>query len=694
MKAILFIVVIALFNFQVKARHELLAVIFSDQYSQHKYPELEDKNTDAISILDLIFRNKLQSQTNQEYLWNTLFTKSQTLYQQGLKDSALTISNQIVEECTRAGNRLFLMRALLNLSILQQDNYKYDEALKNLIQAEKLMKNTDPVNLRFDIKNYQGLMYSYMGNYPIAIQYFHEINDIFFNELDHIQKCTLYSNLGLVYLNMGEFGQAETSFKKANSEATEANSPSAKTMTTFNLGKLYFNQKQYPNAWDLLMKSLQVFQEEDEKVKAEEASRILGTLYMEQGNHNFALSYFEQSLELALELGNPKIILENYRNIFTNYNLIREKTNNLDYLLLELEFFKKWAYLNDSLYQDQTTERILELEKRYETEKKNNQINLLEKEKQIAQDQIKSGHIQRRYLFILVVLILAVLGFFIYSFSYYRRMTYLLQKQSRRIMNQQAQITRQNEKLQKAVETQNKLFSIMAHDLRSPLVSLSNISKLINLYIRNNRYEDAEELSRQMDRKNDHLLELTDNLLSWTKSQSENFTPVLEKVELREIVNECFKIYEPVSSDKEITLNYEKDHECLLLADRNMFQTILRNLINNAIKFTPRKGRVEIFCEHGSNLAKITVRDNGIGIPKEKLGTIFEIDINNTQSGTEGEKSSGLGLSVCKEFTEIMGGSIYVESEENVGSSFIFTIPLFIPGSPQINDIRNRSEAG
>jgi pentatricopeptide repeat protein len=681
MRAILFIVIIVVFNFQVKARHELLVATISDQYSQHKYPELKDRHTDVTSILDLIFQNKLQSQNRQEYLWNTLLTKSKTLSQQGLKDSALIISNQIVEECIKVGNRSFLIRALLNLSILQQDNYKYDEALKNLIHAEKLIKNTDPVDLRFDIKNYQGLMYFYMENYPTAIQYFHEINDIFFNELDHIQKCTLYNNLGLIYLNMGEFSQAETLFKKANSEATDANSSSAKIMTTFNLGKLYFKQKQYPNAWDLIMKSLQVFQEEDEKVKAEEASRILGTLYMEQGNHDFALNYFEQSLELALELGNPKIILENYRNIFTNYNLIREKTNNLDYLLLELEFFKKWAYLNDSLYQDQTTERILELEKKYESEKKNNQINLLEKEKQIAQDQIKSGHIQRRYLFFLFALILAVLGFFIYSFSYYRRMTHLLQKQSRRIMNQQAQITRQNEKLQKAVETQNKLFSIMAHDLRSPLVSLSNISKLINLYIRNNRYEEAEELSRQMDRKNDHLLELTDNLLIWTKSQSENFTPIPEKVELKEVVNECFKIYEPVSSDKEITLSYENDHKCLLLADRNMLQTILRNLINNAIKFTPRKGWVEIFCEHESSLAKITVRDNGIGIPREKLETIFEIDINKMQSGTEGEKSSGLGLSVCKEFTEIMGGSIYVESEENVGSSFIFTIPLFNPDS-------------
>jgi signal transduction histidine kinase len=246
-------------------------------------------------------------------------------------------------------------------------------------------------------------------------------------------------------------------------------------------------------------------------------------------------------------------------------------------------------------------------------------------------------------------------------------------------MNQQARISRQNERLQKAVGAQNKLFSIMAHDLRSPLASLSNIIKLITIYIDNSRYNEAAELSRQMDRKNDHLLELTDNLLDWTKSQTESFTPVFERVKLSEVVAHCVKIYQPVSIDKEIALHYEQDGDCYLLADRNMLQTILRNLINNAIKFTARKGKVQIICEQRQGFARITVSDNGIGISRERMESIFEIDVKNIQNGTEGEKSTGLGLSVCKEFIEAMGGTIFVESQEQVGTSFIFTIPLYAP---------------
>ncbi len=670
MKAILSIVTIIFLTFQASLRQELFCIAHPDQYAQ-----LQHKDPDMIQPSFSVFSKKTAAQ--QEDLWESMLKRSRRLNHEGLNDSAVFIGNQVVEECQKAGNRLFYIRALLNLSIIRQENYKYEEAIKNLALAEKLLRRTDPIEVRFNIKNQQGFLQYHMGNYPTAIQYFQEIHHQLLRDLDFEQKCAYYNNLGLVYLNMSEFQRADSLFRKAKAEANAANSPSSKIITTFNLGKFYLKKKQYSKAWNLIMKSLQVFQEQGDVVHSEEASRLMGSIYMEQGNYTFALNYFKQSLELARQMRNPRIILENYRNIFTNYNKIRQEKNDPHFLLLELEYFKKWAYLNDSLYQDQTTERIMELEKQYETEKKNNQIRLLEKEKQMAEEKIKSGQTQRQYLFILVALILIVLFFFIYSFSYYKKMTHLLQKQSRRIMNQQAQITRQNEKLQKAVGTQNKLFSIMAHDLRSPLVSLSNLSKLINLYIRNNRYDDAWNLSRQMDRKNDHLLELTDNLLSWTKTQSDNFKPYLEKVRLQNVITECLKIYEIVSSDKEISMDHEIEEDILLKADHNMLQTVLRNLINNAIKFTPRKGQIRIFCHQENLQARITVQDTGIGIPKEKLGKIFEIDINNIQSGTEGEKSSGLGLSVCREFIEMMGGQIYAESEEDRGSSFIFTIPLY-----------------
>lgn len=674
MRAILLAVIGVILIFLIKAKQDLASTTVS---AQKLYHDSRNPARDSTSLLNQFLLNKTRSQIDNEERWIRMISQSMDLHQQGLRDSALKVGQRVLLESAGVGNRLVRIRALLNLGIIQQENYIWEEAARNLVQAEKLLRHTDPPDLCVDVKNRQGLLYSHMGNYSVAIQYFHEVYNNYFSGLDRFQKGRLYNNLGSVYLNMGDLAQSESMFRRASKEIGRNAPPVLQAEVNFNIGKINYKKKHYSQAWDLIMKSLQVFLSAGEKVKAEEASRMMGLLHMEQADYYLALDFFEQSLELALDLKNPRTILQSYRNIFINYSLIREKTNNQNYLLRELEVFKKWAYLNDSLYQDQTTERILELEKQYETEKKNNQINLLEKEKQITEDQLKIGQVQRKYLFIFVILILIVLGFFIYSFTYYRRMTYLLQRQSRHIMNQQTHITRQNEKLQKAVGTQNKLFSIIAHDLRSPLISLSNISKLINLYIRSNRFEAAGDLAMQMDRKNDHLLELTDNLLSWTKSQSENFKPVLEKVRLNEVVQECFKIYKSVSLDKEIILSHNCGSEFYLLADRNILQTVFRNLINNAIKFTPRKGKVEITCRQEGHFAKITIQDNGIGISKERLNSIFEIDVNNIQSGTEGEKSTGLGLSVCREFIEIMGGSIYAESEEGTGSKFVFTVPLY-----------------
>ncbi len=338
-----------------------------------------------------------------------------------------------------------------------------------------------------------------------------------------------------------------------------------------------------------------------------------------------------------------------------------------------------YQYMKTDDYRFTIIPETTKQKRQYETVQKNNQIELLEKEKRIKEDTIKIKQIQRTYLFISVLLILTLLFLFIYAFTYYRRVTRVLQKQSKHILEQQIHIKKQNEKLRKAVDTQNKLFSIIAHDLRSPLISVSNISKLIGFYIHDHRYEPLKELAKQMDRKNDQLIDLTDNLLDWTKSQSENLSPLFEKVNLNEIIEECFDIYETVSADKEIVLSYKRGDDFLLWTDRNMLKTICRNLINNAIKFTPRKGKIEILSNRTGYLMQISIRDSGIGLSPGKLQTIFEIDKSNIKNGTEGEKGTGLGLSVCSEFTEKLGGTIYAKNNEKAGSCFTFTIPLYNP---------------
>ncbi|MEI6435260.1 MAG: hybrid sensor histidine kinase/response regulator [Bacteroidota bacterium] len=236
-------------------------------------------------------------------------------------------------------------------------------------------------------------------------------------------------------------------------------------------------------------------------------------------------------------------------------------------------------------------------------------------------------------------------------------------------------IYQQSKELQELNATKDKFFSIIAHDLRGPLGGLMGLTELMA--------EDSQDFSPL--EKNDLMLELShsarnifnllENLLEWSRMQRGQtaFKPSL--LSLSEVVNECTKIVAESARNKtiEIVLNIPPQQE--VFADTNMLQTVIRNLISNAIKFTPKDGKVIISSVAAENNAVvIAVKDIGIGMSNKILTNLFRLDINCGRSGTEGEPSTGLGLLLCKEFVEKHGGKIWVESEEGKGSIFYFTL--------------------
>jgi signal transduction histidine kinase len=182
-----------------------------------------------------------------------------------------------------------------------------------------------------------------------------------------------------------------------------------------------------------------------------------------------------------------------------------------------------------------------------------------------------------------------------------------------------------------------------------------------------------------MEQKNDQVLELTDNLLSWAKSQSNDLKPFLEPVSLKEIVEDCFELYQPIAAGKSIRLRHADMDDLPVWADRNMLKTICRNLINNAIKFTPKDGEIKVAYCLKDEKVELCIQDSGVGIEPERLAILFQVGRDKGTVGTEGEKSSGLGLAVCKEFAAALQGTIQVESQVGQGSRFCVTILHFDP---------------
>ena len=230
-------------------------------------------------------------------------------------------------------------------------------------------------------------------------------------------------------------------------------------------------------------------------------------------------------------------------------------------------------------------------------------------------------------------------------------------------------------KLIESNNTKNKIFNIIAHDLRSPFNAILGFS---NLLLENyTRYDEKEKKKyiKVVNNSANQAYNLLDNLLNWARTQIGKLVFNPKNQSLDKIFKEVTKLNKNNAKIKNIKLSYSLSEDINIYADYDMMEIILRNLISNAIKFTHKNGEVTINTEQDKHNVIISVSDTGVGIDQEKLQKIFNISEKTSTAGTENEKGTGLGLILCKEFVEKHGGKIWVESEIEKGSKFIFSIP-------------------
>lgn len=230
--------------------------------------------------------------------------------------------------------------------------------------------------------------------------------------------------------------------------------------------------------------------------------------------------------------------------------------------------------------------------------------------------------------------------------------------------------------LKKINATKDKLFSIIAHDLRTPFTSIIGFSELLTENTNDLGTTKIEEFAKDINSSARNTLFLLDNLLNWAKTQTGIFIMQPGVINLSTIIRETIEILKAAASLKNLSINYNQQNEIDILADENMVKIVLRNLVSNAIKFTQTGGRINIFTTLHQNKVEVSVSDNGVGMNAETYKKLFDISANSSSYGTEKEKGSGLGLILCKEFVEKLGGKIWAESKEGKGSDFKFTLPL------------------
>ena len=237
-------------------------------------------------------------------------------------------------------------------------------------------------------------------------------------------------------------------------------------------------------------------------------------------------------------------------------------------------------------------------------------------------------------------------------------------------------IVRQNEELKRTINNRDKMYSVIAHDLRSPMASIRLVLNLVvNVVSKDVVGDEVFGLLDKANRESEEVHDLLDNLLKWTKSQTGRLNVVMQDIDLNDIVPGVVDIFHMIADMKGIKLQYLSEHEHLVVrGDNDMLKTIIRNFLSNAVKFTDEGKSIEVYCCNEGDFARVSVRDHGVGISPERVETIFHN--GETTYGTGGEEGSGLGLQLCQDFARKIGGDVRVESTLGEGSTFSFTIPL------------------
>lgn len=458
-------------------------------------------------------------------------------------------------------------------------------------------------------------------------------------------------------------------------------------LATYDLySELYFTKFDYNLAKKYAFEALQIAEQLGEAQQAILLSIRLGDIYSAETSYDKAELFLKRAEKTALTLDNNLL----YKQVFFSFANLYEKSNKDK---MALNYYRKYLIYKDSVNNEVSIRKINSLQMQFEQERHRQEIGLLEynqREKQLQQQaEVEKAHM---FNIIALIVVIALIVFMLLIYNRYRfgeKTQKILKNQSNSIKKQNqelkyinGQLLESKKELNAINKTKDRFFSIVAHDLKGPLNSLKGYSHLISTFGDKLPKEEIISMAADQERTLDNLYKFLEDLLSWSRIQMKAIALEPKNIELKSIIDKMCEILMPQIQEKQI------DAQCIeiegkeVFADENAVFTVMRNLVSNAVKFTPREGKIRVKAEIEKNeegnqtgFTKISVSDTGVGMPKVVYKRLFKLDSKYSTKGTEGEKGTGLGLIICKEFVEQNGGEIGVESKENEGTTFWFTLP-------------------
>ncbi len=581
-------------------------------------------------------------------------------FYQGNFKAAIDTSTKILTYYQKINEKLKEVKTLKLIGDSYFKMSEYDLAISLYNQAKKIIDTHKDDKLKNDINKILpkllvsiGLLYAERGDIDIASEYYWNALSIAKKTNEINVETSVYINFGTLHFNIDKFDSALFYFKKANKLARENNNQRFLLRTLTNMGQVLNFLNRSDEALKCLLEAYNILENYDDKLSMYNTLFTISQIYMKTGDYANALRNLESSKELALEIGNKRDLIP----IYYQLALANEKLNKIT---SAIAYYKLYAQLKDSLYDIEKESLYAELQAnmRLEDEKNKNKINEITIESQ-----------NKIMLILIISLIFSLILLFIIIFLL-RIKTRIYKK----IAQQKDEITKVNLELNELNATKDKFFSIIAHDIKSPLAIITNVSEYLLSNSTNISSKETNELIERIKVTSQSLSNLLENLLEWSRSQTGKIKFNPQMIDLHNLIFETTFLLRKTAANKGIIIENNVNKDTKVYADRYMLEVIMRNLVSNAIKFTPENGKVSINATNDINGIKISVEDNGIGIPEDMIPKVFDIKESIIRPGTNNERGTGLGLILCKEFIEKHNGKIWFESQINVGSKFIFTL--------------------
>jgi signal transduction histidine kinase len=562
----------------------------------------------------------------------------------------------IVDKVTKQETIIMLYN---NIAMLHKSIGEYDLAIEFYHKALIICDEINDLKGKGIVCSNLGLLYEKQGKYSEAIEYLFESLEIRQSRNNLIGESIVLNNLGVVYEGMDDYEKALEYYRLSLRLKKQLNHKSGIAKIYNNVGIIYKNIGVPDSAHVYFNKSLEINLSLNNQTGVSHTYTNIGNLYKQERNFKKAIKYFNNAAQIAERDNDIQELIRIYKGLFASFNAIGLYKEAFEYSY-------KYQMVHDSIYNLRSKRYIEEVEGKYQNLKKEKENQALLKDNQLKDEKLKKQVVIGLLIVLVTILILAVLLVVVRSKSRLERINNLLSQKNGEIEKQKKKLKKANKELIKLNSFKENMTNMIAHDLKNPLNSIINISKLKSL-------ESKQDLIQQA---GSQILNLISNMIDVYKNEHTKMVLYKNETLLSDIINKALSDVEYISNYKELKVEFIWEFNAVVQIDEEIIKRVFVNLLTNAIKFSPQKGIIKIRYEVDvSKELKISVENQGEGIPQDIQGSIFELYKQQQKQKMEPIPSSGLGLAFCKIAIEAHLGRIGVISESEKDVIFWFTLP-------------------